>query len=242
MSNDKRKTSQNYYIKYFLKSIANEQYNPVEVVYHYGSREKDRDIDLLVITRERNLDNSFISYGQLDVIFISKGAVQSLIELRDPIIMEPIINGEVVYGKPLQLQKLNMNEEMKRKTISYLYEKGMADYSSSLKYFSMYKNTNIDEYFRRSIINLGYAYSYVILSFEYRDNFETIITLSELLKKKEYILLKELLSYTKLIKFSPAMIDEEKNQYYTDSFTDLISSLRTHSNKNRLFFPKQDKN
>jgi len=76
----------------------------------YGSNKFGSDIDIFVILHGYDLYSSF-SVGEIDFTIVGAAWLPTLIQNLDPIVIEPILTGERIYGREI----LPAKDEIKRR-------------------------------------------------------------------------------------------------------------------------------
>jgi hypothetical protein len=172
-------------VKFLLSLIEPEVVSPVKYVIWYGSRSKQADIDLMILTVSET-HWRHCSLGRLDLTCISVTQFKDLAYKLDIIATEPLFTGEVVVGEERELKELRVSiskNPPSKDTISYLFQRASEEYLSSVSLLKQYKGTSFRNYLVWAAINLGYAFSYKILSQMYDTHFwKGPFTLSKLLK------------------------------------------------------------
>ncbi len=133
----------------------------VELVVWYGNRQ-GRDIDLLVILKG-GLSNTIIGscgYGLLDIGFVGKSWVPMMIKHLDPIIVEPILTGEIIWGENNQWCQDILKQEVDEDIPIYLLQSAEIFYEWSVLH-------TFENRFREAILTLSFACSYILYAEKY---------------------------------------------------------------------------
>jgi len=174
-------------VKFLLSLIEYEVVSPVKYVIWYGSRIEETDIDLMILT-ESETHWRHCSLGRLDLTCMSVTQFKDLAYKLDIIATEPLFTGKIVFGEEEELKKLRVlisKNPPSRDTISYLFQRALEEYLNSVSLLRQYQHTSCRSYLIWSAINLGYAFSYKILSQVYDTDthiWKGPLTLSELLR------------------------------------------------------------
>jgi hypothetical protein len=156
--------------------------NKIHVAIWFGNR-KGRDVDILLILNNDSpyghifIDNpkSILSGKCVDVTYIGKYWVNTLLYNLDPLITEPFLHGKVIYGINSFIGD-HVNEMVVRNHIpNYLYSSAKRYYKWTL---DLIKRENVKEAFA----NLVFIYSYLALAVEYKNS-NNVLSFKSLIKK-----------------------------------------------------------
>jgi hypothetical protein len=138
----------------------------------YGNR-KGRDIDLFIIAvSEKHYER--IANGKLDLTIIEKGQLHHLISCLNPLVTEPVLTGQVIWGDPLLYEK-----EMLNKTkASILVENHLLE--SSFRILKEAEASLAKNNVKDALVNLSFSISFFYYSLYYAKHDE-VITFRKLL-------------------------------------------------------------
>ena len=153
----------------------------------YGNR-KGKDIDIFVVSISNKIYERMIK-GQLDVTLIEKYQLHHLINCLNPIVTEPILTGQVIWGNPLLYEKAMLNSiNSGTLAVTHLLDSSFRIYREAQTALS--KN-NVND----ALINLSFSISFYYFALHYK-NHRKAITFKELLAEYQNSILSE--SYSAL--------------------------------------------
>jgi hypothetical protein len=132
-----------------------------ELVIWYGNRQ-GRDIDLLVIL-SGELAHTMIGYcsdGLLDVGFVGKDWIPTMIKHLDPIIVEPMLTGEIICGKDNQWKQNILKQVIDEDIPIYLLQSAEIFYEWAV-------NLVFEDRFREAVSTLCFARSFILYAERY---------------------------------------------------------------------------
>lgn len=160
----------------------------IRFIVHYGKTD-GRDIDLFVVLKAIS-GYGCIKLDLLDITLIDDCLLNKMIIHFDPILTEPILTGNRIYGQEIKslrqrLKLLEANEN----TVKYFKNR-------AVNFYYWAKGHYLNKDFNKLIRTLSFVVSYIYFAKYYRDH-SSVITLTELLKIFPDTLLPEILLATK---------------------------------------------
>ena len=151
-----RITMTNNEFVYQLSKFLCQDYQPVDYIIWFGSKKDGADIDLMVITSSSCISHHF-AVGNIDLAAFQTEDFSSLARLLDPMAIEPLFFGEVIYQKDQMLGILR--KEIRNKipddnVIYYLRKRSVEEYLSSN---NLIESSQVNMQLLWSLINLSYA-------------------------------------------------------------------------------------
>lgn len=144
-------------------------------VIWYGNK-KGRDVDLFVVLND-DINFGSISAGVLDIGYIGSVWIPMMIKNYDPIITEPLLTGEVIYGEAgVEKYDLLMQESDSDIQI-YLLQCAEIFYEWAV-------NHAFGNRLREALFTLTFVHSYVLYAFKYCGN-NKVVTLKDLLSNND---------------------------------------------------------
>jgi hypothetical protein len=141
-------------------------------VVHYGNR-NGRDIDLFVVSASEKFYSRKV-IGQLDVTIIAKDQLHHLINCLNPLVTEPLLTGQVIWGDPLLYEKEMLNSiTAGPSVVTHLLE-------SSFRIFKEAESSLDEKNVNDALINLSFSISFFYFSVYYKNSHK-IITFKQLL-------------------------------------------------------------
>lgn len=181
------------------------QFNETEIVLVilFGNR-GGLDVDIFVLLMG-TVTYGNISIGNLDVSYVGSYWLENLIYNLDPIITEPIMTGEVLYGDQSFIDKTKLRFRVKDCVPIYLYRNARLFYDWTRSFVE-------EGQLKKALINISFVYSYLMFARDYQ-NIKNVLTYKELSDK--YPKLKMVKSAIKIISVSMSevtqlMIEVEK--------------------------------
>jgi len=157
----------------------------IESVFLYGNKQ-GRDVDLFVIFGGK-LANAPLGrhiHDSLDVGFVGTNFVQTMITHFDPIILEPILTGQTIFGNHIDYREIVLRQVIDSNTPRYLL--GCAN-----TFFEWAIGSADKGLFKESIFNLSFTQSYISYALHYWKG-GGLVLFKELLVCKEGFLIKRL--------------------------------------------------
>lgn len=178
----------------------------------YGSRQSDADIDLFLISsKETNWRHC--SFGRLDLTCMPLEEFQSRMRRLDPVAVEPILTGDCVAGRAKTVQELKselLREPLPRLAVPYLLRRSLEEYLTSSSLVDLHSTNRGQTCLLWSLINLGYAFSYRLLSHIYSTRkWAGPVTLGELRRMGLSSAFEQLCQYVHWAKRNPRGIDKD---------------------------------
>ncbi len=134
----------------------------VQTIIRYG-RLNGNDVDLLVVLNDNSRYNNF-QIGIFDINTIGNDWLPMMCKYLDPIVVDPILKGNIIYGTSLQYyKKVILEQRVDDDTISYLLE--CADIFLNFASEHLAQNSKYD-----SIVAIYFAVSYIYYSLYYKNN------------------------------------------------------------------------
>lgn len=107
------------YILTYIFSIFNKK--NVRLVIYYGNKQ-GKDIDVFVVVAGESEYNC-IHQGHFDVTYIGEKWLKSMINHLDPLLTEPVLTGDVLYGSVGYIKDNLSNVDPSKKVVNYLTNK-----------------------------------------------------------------------------------------------------------------------
>jgi len=146
----------------------------VKLVIWYGNR-KGRDIDLFIV-----LKGVFVDYGvtrkfPLDIVYMSESFFKKSIKNLDPMAIDPILTGKLIYGKNINNLKIKIRKiQPNEKTKKHFLERA----KTFLEWTKHYHQGNN---FRETLTGIHFTLTYIYFAKYYQDN-SKIISFANLLE------------------------------------------------------------
>lgn len=188
-------------------------------LFWYGSREQDADIDLMAVTSYRTSWNH-CAFGRLDLISIPFEEFQSSAMRFDPIVIEPLFTGELIFGDQNVIDELKLKIEgcsPSHEAITFLYDRAMQEYLSSRSYLAYYRQTKQATYLLWAFTNVTYAYSYAFIA-QYYEIYKSNgpIILKSIKEKNQLIILNKIVEILRMTKRDHTALNEEIIEDYME--------------------------
>lgn len=162
----------------------------IKTAIWYGDKQ-GQDIDIFIIFRNNVAYNSF-RYQQFDISYTNETEIKTMLSNFDPLITEPILTGQEIYGQHLAvLKKELLSTRTNNSTVEYLINRAREFYNWSQEHL-MTKNH------RETAIALTFVISFIHFA-DYYKHHEQVITLKKLIKNIPNNLLSETITLTKNI-------------------------------------------
>ena len=167
----------------------------------YGNRD-GADIDLLLVAKDQYFYSASI-IGKYDFILMSPELMTDYAIKYDPIVTEPILGGELLFGDTHNYKKLRYeltSTKIDSNKVSYLEMRSIEERLRCYKLIENFENSlnSVPFWF---FVNLSYAVSYHLYYLWYSNNEGPVITFSRL--KTEMNSYSETLDSLKKFKRSP---------------------------------------
>jgi len=130
----------------------------VLLVIQFGNK-NGSDIDIFVLLKNDSQYGN-TSLGKLDITHIGIVWIEKLTLGLDPILTEPFITGEVIFGDKSFVDKTKEEFIVKNKTCYYLFQSSIILHNWALWFIERGD-------FKKGLINLSFAYSYSLFAYEY---------------------------------------------------------------------------
>ncbi|MFA6430321.1 MAG: hypothetical protein WC229_02440 [Candidatus Paceibacterota bacterium] len=154
----------------------------IESVTWYGNR-KGKDTDLFVVLKDNDDKYGGFFYEQLDIAFLSRSLVSPLIENLDPLITEPLLTGEGIFGSIDQDRESLLATRVHNKVPMYLLKRAETFYewATSAAY---------DGRFPNALNILNFVYSYSLYAFRYWGG-NDVVLFKDILSSKDGLWIRE---------------------------------------------------
>jgi len=173
-------------IKEYLVSIFPEKL--IKTAIWYGNK-KGQDIDVFIILKN-NIQYNCFQYKEFDISYINETKIIKMLSNFDPLITEPILTGQEIYGEYLSvLKKKLLSIKADENIVEYLMNRAKEFYNWSEKHLATNEN-------KKAIITLTFVISFINFANYYKHH-EHVITFKELNKKFPDNLLSEIMALLK---------------------------------------------
>lgn len=172
----------------------------VKFIIHYGNL-SGQDIDIFVVLKNSS-GYKHIGSNLFDIACVGENSLGKALKYFDPIITEPILTGQIIYGESIK----NLQREMgllraNRRTVAYLVKCAALCYSWAKQHY-------LENNPQGAIVTLSFAVSYGYFA-EYYNNNQKVITLAKLIEVFPNSLLTEIRSLVTIrIKVELTELDE----------------------------------
>ena len=156
----------------------------------YGSQKKGRDIDILLIQEGRTPTPHLLA-GQMDFFIVSKSDFKALLKLLDPIVVEPALTGQILFGdtdKWKRLKKRVSNTKPKPACSEHALLKSLEETLSTNRIWRQYQSERDPILLEWTFQNLSFAISYLSFAKYYSQLNSSPCTLSKLINKGKVLL------------------------------------------------------
>ena len=141
--------------------------NNVYSVIHYGNR-NESDIDLCIIINAP-VQYQKTSIAELDITIFSHDYFDYLISMWNPLVTEPVLNGEVIYGASIDnYRRMILSREPNQKIIEHLH-----DFAQQISRAAM--NLRKEKKYHDSLINIMFTLSFLAYANYYKDSKRPIL-------------------------------------------------------------------
>lgn len=140
---------------------------------HFGNRHgSDADIFVL-LSNDSQYGNT--NFETLDITHIGVSKIEKLILGLDPILTEPFLTGEVIFGNEFLVEDVKKRLIIRPESCPYLFQFSVILYNWALWFIE--RND-----LRKGLINFSFSCSYALLAYEYSSK-KTVTTYNEISKK-----------------------------------------------------------
>jgi hypothetical protein len=154
----------------------------IESVTWYGNR-RGKDTDLFVVLKDNNDRYGGVFYEQLDIAFLSRSLVPTLIGNLDPLITEPLLTGKVLFGSIDKDKESLIATRVHNEVSSYLLERAEFLYELAV-------NAAYNGKFSNTLNILNFVYSYSLYAFRYWSG-NDIVLFKDILSSKDGMWIRE---------------------------------------------------
>jgi len=138
----------------------------IKTAIWYGNK-KGKDVDVFIILKNKISYNNF-QHQEFDISYINEIKVIEMLSNFDPLITEPILTGQEIYGEYLPaLKKKLLSTRTNNNTVQYLMNRAEEFYNWSQKHFG--KNDH-----KKGFITLTFVISFINFANYYRHHGEVI--------------------------------------------------------------------
>ena len=163
-------------LSHLFSVIPKEQ---IVFIIWYGNK-KGEDVDLFVVLKG-NVHFGSLSNIPLDVGYIGIAWIPMMIKYLDPIITEPLLTGDVIYGQVGQKEYYLLRQKIDADSSIYLLQCAEIFYEWAVK-------LAFENKLRESLFTLTFVHSYILYAFKYwSDN--KIVTFKDLLHSDDGLLI-----------------------------------------------------
>lgn len=110
----------------------------INIIAYYGNK-KGRDIDIFLILND-DYDYNCLKIGKLDITYIGLNKVLEMAKNLDPLLTEPVLFGDILYGDVADIKNLINQPNLKVEIASYLFDKSASFLNWAEIYF---RNDNL---------------------------------------------------------------------------------------------------
>ena len=175
----------------FYENVISKENLVISILY--GSRKDGSDIDIFSVYSEEPLQVSNV-FGRFDLLNLGFHEVESLIQNLDPLVTEPIIQGELIIGQHdiyTDMRESLHGVKSNSNSVQWLFNKSIEYYIKSHTEYIVRKRNLVESQFKRITVNLGFSFSYFSFAKYYDKCARNVISLHELLNNPEVDLVKE---------------------------------------------------
>lgn len=175
------------------KQKLGNRFNDLTFLIHFGSKNKDGDIDLCAVLNDKSQVDDYLDSRTIDLTQFNYFDFIKKVSLFDITVTQPIMTGTLVYGDSFEFEKIKNNLKLRQvpeEAITYLQDKSKWCLSYADNYFNTYPNN--PDVCRVTLNNLSYALSFMDFARKYRQGSKFII-----LKDLDNLLLSEIRTYMK---------------------------------------------
>lgn len=145
----------------------------VKIIIYYGNK-GGRDIDVFVILTGE-IEYSCIYKDFFDITYVGERNVNKMIKNFDPLLTEPLLTGDVLYGELSHIKNNLMISNYSKKTFEYLKGRSKMYFNWAEKHFE-----NGDLIYSCDCLRFSLSFFYFAIHYKKGGK---IITFSDLLKK-----------------------------------------------------------
>ena len=166
-----------------LRRLLGEHYlrQTVHVVL-YGSRKPERDIDIVVVQSEKARGPT-LTVGRLDLFVIERKQFTALLSLLDPVITEPLLTGELLFGNSASwelLQKKTRGVAPNRAAEEHATRRSFEEYLIADQLWQQYQTDAAPETLRWCLQNLSFSISYASFARHYASAEAQVLSWAQL--------------------------------------------------------------
>lgn len=152
----------------------------------YGSRRPGADIDIMVV-QESEAASIGTLCGNLDLFVLGRARFEALVKLRDPMVTEPILTGELVFGDRRVWAGLRGDLEHSAPSadcVSHCCRRALEEALSAHNFCCTAEASGTLTHARWALDNLSYAISYLSFARHYAGQGAKACTLQQLIRER----------------------------------------------------------
>jgi hypothetical protein len=147
--------------------------NFIKTAIWYGNKE-GQDIDIFIIFKKKISYNCF-QYQGLDISYIGEDEIEKMLSNFDPLITEPILTGQEIYGRYLSVLKKELSSiKANNDAVEYLINRAQEFYDWSQKHL-------VRDNHKQTIIALSFVISFIHFANYYKHH-KQVITFKNLME------------------------------------------------------------
>lgn len=131
-------------------------------VLQYGSRLSGRDRDIVVVQPEVPPSPSS-TIGDMDIMVICQQRMESLIEVLDPIVTEPILTGDLVVGDERAWKSMKTRlgaTSVNQQCLNHPAKRSLHEYLNATGFLERHSTKRINEFLVWALEDLAYSISF----------------------------------------------------------------------------------
>lgn len=209
-----------------IQLIGTEYFHKEAVAIQYGNINDGNDIDILIIQKGETTTPFFVA-GLLDILVLSIENCYRLIEVLDPLVVEPLLTGKYLLGdKGTWLSLLNLLASIKSSQlcVQHAIQRSFDSSITSLNYWHDYVKNKKEEFLYWSFNNFSFSISYMSTAHYYSQPGLSAIDLNSLITS-ENILFPEFWSYRDRMKKENRRVDINIYNIWQNKWMEYISSF-----------------
>jgi len=200
-----------------LSALLKKDASNLFCLIHYGSHKRDADLDLLLLTRGPTTWNT-CSFGRLDLAAMQFDHFACLASMLDPMAIEPLLTGEVICGDRRQVKRLRARVVVSKPadtTVRYLSGRAQEELLAAQSFVKRYETEKESSFLLWALINLGYAFSYRLMSQHYASQpWRGPLTITRLIELKTSLEFSSLWATIRRAKKYPSRLKVRTLQHY----------------------------
>jgi len=190
------------------KEKINSRFDNLVFLIHFGSKNPKGDVDICAVLEDNIKLDEYKDSRTIDLVQYNYFDLIKRINLFDIVITQPLLTGELVYGKKNEFERLKAELRKQKPTeeaIKYLEERSRECFNYAIECFN--QNDTYSNAVELTLNNLAYALSYNKFANKYNLG-AYVLTLDQI--QIENNLLNEIREYMKLIESRKEKMNKTK--------------------------------